>query len=321
MGEYDLTLGTLLMGIIFNTYLFGLVTFQFATYYRTKFNDPPAIKYMVAFLFTLDVVHSVAVIWMAWDYCITNYGKPESLGVALWPYTFTPIATGLASFVTQVFLGWRIYRFTNNKILYGMIIGVALSSCVVGMTCGIKAWIIKFSAELVVLQKLVTAWLVMQVGVDLFVTGTLGMILARSKTGFQKTDTVLNRLIRGAIQTGLFAGIFSLGDLVTFLRWPETNFYGMFAIPIGRIYTNTLLDTLITRTELRTHLHGTIDMDFMSPGPSRLQWARTPNDSTTQGPTSIQLGEISVKKEISVFGEESDITHMDLKRASVSESA
>ncbi len=101
----------------------------------------------------------------------------------------------------------------------------------------------------------------------------------------------------------------------------------------------TLLDTLITRTELRTHLHGTIDMDFMvrrmdtmsqtnvktecmqSPGPSRLQWARTPNDSTTQGPTSIQLGEISVKKEISVFGEESDITHMDLKRASVSESA
>ena len=49
---------------------------------------------------------------------------------------------------------------------------------------------------------------------------------------------MLNRLIRGAIQTGLFAGIFSIGDLITFTRWPQTNFYGMFAIPIGRIYTN-----------------------------------------------------------------------------------
>ena len=31
--------------------------------------------------------------------------------------------------------------------------------------------------------------------------------MARSRTGFSKTDTVINRLIRGAIQTGLFAGM------------------------------------------------------------------------------------------------------------------
>ena len=71
--------------------------------------------------------------------------------------------------------------------------------------------------------------------------GTLGFLLWRAKTGFSKTDTVLNRLIRGAIQTGLFAAIFAAGDLITFLRVPTTNFYGMFAIPIGRIYTNVSL--------------------------------------------------------------------------------
>ena len=52
---------------------------------------------------------------------------------------------------------------------------------------------------------------------------------------------MLNRLIRGAIQTGFFAAIFAAGDLITFLRVPSTNFYGMFAIPIGRIYTNVSL--------------------------------------------------------------------------------
>lgn len=45
MGEYDTLLGTLLVGIFFNTYLFGIVTFQFATYYGSKHKDPLWIKY------------------------------------------------------------------------------------------------------------------------------------------------------------------------------------------------------------------------------------------------------------------------------------
>ncbi|KAN0073624.1 hypothetical protein V8E55_012231 [Tylopilus felleus] len=41
-----------------------------------------------------------------------------------------------------------------------------------------------------------------------------------------------------AIQTALFASIFALGDLIRFLALPDTNLYGMFAIPLGRIDTN-----------------------------------------------------------------------------------
>ena len=67
---------------------------------------------------------------------------------------------------------------------------------------------------------------------------TLVIVFSRLRTGFHKTDTVLNRLIRGAIQTGLFAGIFSIGDLITFVILPNTDLYAMFVVPIGRIYTN-----------------------------------------------------------------------------------
>lgn len=88
-------------------------------------------------------------------------------------------------------------------------------------------------------------------------------------------DTILNRLIRGAIQTGLFAGIFSMGALITFVVLPSTNLFGMFGIPLGRIYTNvsvvsnkpmlhlilssrqTLLDSLLTRESLKAEMEGT----------------------------------------------------------------
>jgi thioester reductase-like protein len=66
----------------------------------------------------------------------------------------------------------------------------------------------------------------------------LTFVLSRSRTGFRKTDTIINRLIRGAIQTGLFASIFALADLFSFVLHGDTNLYAMFAFPIGRIYTN-----------------------------------------------------------------------------------
>ena len=51
-------------------------------------------------------------------------------------------------------------------------------------------------------------------------------------------DTVVNRLIRGAIQTGLFITTFSVGALVTGTILPSSTLQCLFGIPIGRIYTN-----------------------------------------------------------------------------------
>ncbi|KAH0832972.1 hypothetical protein J3R83DRAFT_11950 [Lanmaoa asiatica] len=225
--------------------------------------------------------------------------------VAEWPYTFTPIGTALAALVTQIYLGFRhvyrifqpdfelslccrIWRLTGSKILYGVVIALAIPSFILGMTCAIKAWIIKVLSELPRITPLVIAWLSMQFVVDTFITTTLTIIFSRSRTGFRKTDTILNRLTRGAIQTGLFAGIFSMGDLITFIVLPNTNLYGMFAIPIGRIYTNTLLDTLLTRETLKGEMVGTYDV---SGGTGPIGWA--PPDSSlatsTVQSSSIQL--------------------------------
>ncbi|KAI6165543.1 hypothetical protein EDD17DRAFT_1871353 [Pisolithus thermaeus] len=254
MGLYDETLGTLLVGIFFNTYLYGIVCYQFALYYQANFNDRLPVKWMVLFLFFLDTFHSIAAIYMAWVYMVTNYANPAALQYAAWPYPFTPIGTAAAAFVTHMFLGDRIYRLTHNKVLFGIIIAMALPTFALGVACGVKAWIIHVIADMPHITKLATAWLTMQVAVDIFITGTLSIVLARAKTGWSATDTVLRRLIRGAIQTGLFASIFSLGDLISFLALPTTNFYGMFAIPIGRIYSNTLLDTLLVREKLKSQM-------------------------------------------------------------------
>lgn len=282
MGEFDATLGTLIIGIFFNTYLYGLVTYQFAAYCSRKFNDPIHIRAMVWSLFILDTFHSGAAIYMAWSYTVTNYDNPAALAVAEWPYTFTPIGTAAAALVTQLFLGYRIWRLSGSDFLYAVVVVLAIPSFALGMACGIKAWMIQVLSELPQLNNLVSAWLAMQVSIDVFITVTLTIIFVRSKTGYHKTDTVLNRLIRGAIQTGLFAVVFSLGDLVSFLALPTTNLYGMFAIPIGRIYTNTLFDTLLTRDRLKSQMAGTYERKSAN----EVNWTGA---STARNVSNIQL--------------------------------
>lgn len=292
MGDYDLTVGTLLIGIFFNTYLYGLVSYQFAAYHRAGYDDGKLVKLMILFLFLLDTFHSGAVIYMAWYYVVTNYNNPDVLSIELWPYMFTPIGTALSALLTQTFLAVRIWRFGRSRILIGIIGALAVPCFVLGMACGIKAWNIKYMAQMVSITNLATAWLVSQVTVDTIVTVSMTYMLSKSRTGFQKTDNVINRLIRGAVQTGLFAGIFSLGDMITFLLWPETNLYGMFAIPIGRIYTNTLLDTLLSRHDLRDQMAGTINMDSMS------AWGH--GSSSNSRTANHQLTELEVRKEVEV---------------------
>lgn len=49
---------------------------------------------------------------------------------------------------------------------------------------------------------------------------------------------IFDRLILGAIQTGLFSTLFAIGNLIVFNRFPKTNLYILFNWPVGRIYTN-----------------------------------------------------------------------------------
>jgi hypothetical protein len=251
MGAFDLTVGVLLLGLFFNTYLYGLVTYQFLVYRNTKFNDPLWLKSIVGTLFVTDTAHSMVAIYAAWELCVKNYDNPASLAFVSWTIPFTAVATSVAAILTQGFLAHRVYQLTKSAPIVAVISVLSFVGFIFGIYSGVRSGIIeevKFFSPLV---PFVICWLGFQTCADLLITTVLTYVLARSRTGFRKTDTVVNRLIRGAIQTGLFASLFALADLFSFVLHRDTNLYAMFAYPIGRIYTNTLLDTLNSRVELK----------------------------------------------------------------------
>lgn len=257
MGAFDTTYGALLLGAFLNTYLYALTSAQYASYFNGKFGDPVWIKLLVVFLLCLDSVHSFSIIYMTWVYLITHMGDPTFLMYSVWPLPLTGVVIAIIAFVVQNFLVLRIYRLLGQKWLWYLFIGLTTGTMALGMYLGVTLMTMTYTEEFRSIDnRLTICWMVMECVVDTSIAGILFVTLQRSRTGFKRSDAVIDRLLRSAIQSGIFASIVAALALITFLALPNTMFYSTFGIPIGRAYTYSLMDTLLCRKEIRGILHG-----------------------------------------------------------------
>ncbi|KAH8789458.1 hypothetical protein DL96DRAFT_793252 [Flagelloscypha sp. PMI_526] len=105
----------------------------------------------------------------------------------------------------------------------------------------------------------VIVWLAIEAAVDIVITAILSRALWRSRTGLARTNTVIHRCIKAAIQSGLFSSVFAFASLFTFALWNTTYLYTIFSWPLGRIYSYSLLYTLVIRKELSEIVYGASD--------------------------------------------------------------
>ncbi|KAF7335217.1 hypothetical protein MSAN_02355000 [Mycena sanguinolenta] len=70
------------------------------------------------------------------------------------------------------------------------------------------------------------------------------------KTGFAATDSVIDKIIRTTIQTGLVTSIFAILDVIFFMVFPHLAINFIWDLPLSKLYSNALLSTLNAREEL-----------------------------------------------------------------------
>ncbi|KDQ52344.1 hypothetical protein JAAARDRAFT_40237 [Jaapia argillacea MUCL 33604] len=260
--EINLILGPVVTSVIVNVFLFGICVLQFSNYYTAGFNDTWHIRYLVFWVCTLDTFHTAASCYMLWDYVVTNFNDLQVLSQAPWPFPSTPIVTVLASIPIQHFLAWRIKRFSGSWFIFGMISFLSITQGAFGIASATGALLTPNIHDFARLIPLVDTWLAVALACDLSITVLLFINLSQRRTGFRRTDSVITRLIRSAVETAAFGSFFCIMDLITFTTLQNTNFHLIFALPMGRIYTNTLLTTLNARQSLQNTLAGGIDTTF-----------------------------------------------------------
>ncbi|KAJ7165800.1 hypothetical protein C8R46DRAFT_1096214 [Mycena filopes] len=257
-----LLLGPILIGSTLNTFLYGVCASQFLAYYLSKarLSDSRIIRYMVAWEFIIDTFHSAVAVYFLWIYMVDNFLNASFLQTAPWTVSAVPIVTALSACPIQTFLAWRVYQLSKSWYKFGLLV-VLTAANVSSLSASRRiVYLIRLSRRRfddgARLTPLVDVWLSVSVVNDLAITVLLVYHLNKGRTGLSKTDSVVRRLIRAAIESAAFATFFSIMVLVMFTRFPATGFHLLFSQPVGRIYTSTLN----RRDSFRQELGGVQDL-------------------------------------------------------------
>ncbi|KAI5116523.1 hypothetical protein M0805_000589 [Coniferiporia weirii] len=273
---YTLIVGPLLIGVVVNAFVFGVCLMQLVSYVSAGYKDGWKIVTLLAWVYVIDTFQVGSSVSMLWHYVVTNFASPDALASGPWEYATLPIFSALASVPIQHFMAWRIMRF-SRKIWLFVYISV-LSWAQAGLACASAAQGLQLTSiqSHVSIIPTADAWLAASVACDTSITVLLLYYLSKSRTGFERTDSIIGKICRTTVEAAVPVTILCILDLAFLTSTPDNNLHYMFALPVGRLYTNTLLSNHLQTLNERKSL-------------------RTTAESSSANRQGISLGAVSVK--------------------------
>ncbi|KAI0326124.1 hypothetical protein GY45DRAFT_1374223 [Cubamyces sp. BRFM 1775] len=250
-------LGAFLLATFIGLMLYGLTLHQSYRYFRLFSADILLLKTIVVLTVITETIHIFLCTHICYFYLVTNYFNPAVLLEGVWSFQVLPIATTIVISLSQGFFARRVYllgaRFRPIvaviPILMLVAIGFAIATSVESFISGTFAnfqrhtWLISagFGAALLI---------------DVLLSGALVITLHGSRTGFERTDSLIDVLIIYNINTGLLTGVFSVLSLVFAVVAPDNLIYSAFNLIATKCYANSLLAVLNSRGTLKDRIQG-----------------------------------------------------------------
>ncbi|GLB41510.1 hypothetical protein LshimejAT787_1001100 [Lyophyllum shimeji] len=256
------TFGAAFIGVVVAAVLHGVSCVQ-AWYYYTHQKDTWPIKILVGAVMTFDTIHQILISHTVYTYVITNYDNPAHLGNLVWSLLVEVLFNGFTAVLVQGFLTVRVWRLSNRNIwLTGAVIALVAGEfgCVIAF--GVLSLHFRTFVELQTLKSLSITVNTLAAAGDVLIAAILCTLLHRSRTGFHRSDTMINKLILFAVNTGVLTSLCAVASLISIVVAGDTFLYIAFFFCIGRLYSNSLLATLNARKMIRgaaDGIHSTSD--------------------------------------------------------------
>ncbi|KIK59013.1 hypothetical protein GYMLUDRAFT_45033 [Collybiopsis luxurians FD-317 M1] len=247
LGPAELAHGPMLVGTFLSLMLYGISITQvyiYLTSYAKK--DRRFIMAYVLLIFAADTGHSIFLMGYLYTSLIKHFDDPEYISHSTWVFAAEPALAGILCGLVQAFYAWRVNVLVGKWYIYLTILFCSVASILMGIATGIACqWVVLFS-NFQKFEVVVIVWLVSASVADCLITGSLVNHLRHHRTGFQKTDTHIDRIIRLTVQTGMITAIWAVADLLVYLLNP-TGMHLVLNCPLGKLYANSLLSSLNSR--------------------------------------------------------------------------
>ncbi|KAH8831392.1 hypothetical protein DL96DRAFT_828497 [Flagelloscypha sp. PMI_526] len=203
------TYGAMLIGVIFASFLQGVLTVQLYTYFEKYWSsDSKKLKFLVTVIWLLDLAHLGLISDATYHYLISNFGNDEALLYSTNPYDLHVAFIGLATITCQAFFLKRIWVFSNKNIL---LTGFLAFGCIGNFTLDIivtsQIIRVRLTALFGQFESSIIAMFASGALFDVLTAVTMLFYLRRSKTQYLDTSGVISRIIQSVIATGLLTSL------------------------------------------------------------------------------------------------------------------
>jgi len=239
----------LFLGYIFSAVVLGVMAMQMYLYYKRNKCDKIWIKSFVAILFfanTLSVTFNLVYLYRT---LILSFGNNEQFLHINWLVDIEPILTSIIVFVLQIFFAWRAYDLTSNWIYPILIVATAIISCVGGIWDASKLSRTSDFSDVIDNEASMIFWLLSGIISDGLIAIVHTWYLVQYYRRFPQDDTLVDRIIRVVVQSGLLILIVATTDLIVYLssQTTDSDLHLIFDLPLSKVFSTTLMSLLNSR--------------------------------------------------------------------------
>ncbi|KAI1789960.1 hypothetical protein LXA43DRAFT_1018703 [Ganoderma leucocontextum] len=205
------------------------------------------MKSFVALLFILDTISLILAVHACYEYVVTDFGEPLLLLNIPRSFALENAITAVVRVLTQCFLAHRVWALSNgNMALVSSIVILAFGSFAPGIVMSVRLYTDRYIFSLGSTETRILAGVVdgLSVICDVAIVAALCYYLHSKRTGFKRTNSMIDRLIIYAVNRGVLTTICQIGHMIAFLAFPGHFVFLVFALLGGKLYSNTFLATL-----------------------------------------------------------------------------
>ncbi|KAF9478865.1 hypothetical protein BDN70DRAFT_879458 [Pholiota conissans] len=258
------TYGALEIGSSVSVFLFGIVTLQSHIYFQRFPDDRFAFRALVASVWSLELGHTIAVVYEVYMTTIVNWGQANS-GAKFPAVGAIIILGGFITTLVQLFFSYRLYLVLPKPYnLSGIITGVtALARLVMSTYAGIAEIVAKDFAQYIIdLKPMLTALLSMGAVIDVTIAISMVYFLVqRREKSLTRVTRLIDRLLAFTIRSGLVTSMAAILVLILYRTLPNNLIFLATYTSLAKLYSNSFLSSLNARKSLRDVVGNSVSVE------------------------------------------------------------
>ncbi|KIM90319.1 hypothetical protein PILCRDRAFT_812062 [Piloderma croceum F 1598] len=260
------TYGALFIGLVISAVLFGITNLQLFVYSQSYKDDNFWSKFSITWLWFLDALHLALISHAVYFYLVTNYGNPLELTKVIWSFHLQ-LVVDMATIVTvQALYAVRLWKLTKidrydfkSKIIPTIVTFLVIAAFGISIAVSKLIYSIKYFTQFDLIKWATFLALVTASVVDILIAASLCFTLARLRTGFERTDSMIKSLMLYVINTGVLTSLCSLTALSLYAVYPHNLIFLAVEFPMTKLYVNAFLAMFNARHHLQAALNKTMN--------------------------------------------------------------